>query len=372
MSHRRMYFIKQILIFTKDLQPKESIAHMRSLAILLYNFRGAFVQVKNEKELVENINPQTLVVSDLDPATELGALLFYHGVAWMLSWENFVQYFSRIFYLKKNSDAPQVCLTFLESSLEKLLHDVFLLYGFQVHVANDKATLEKHILPILKNETLFHRSIDYFVFDIDGMGSSKKNKRDQIINNFRRLVKSNPYIAVSLVKNFSRGSVYDDIVHKIKEINNVILDAEEYSLFILQHLQAYRYAQFFSLQESPALLFSNLDNKSKVTKKKFSLSLRDGKTAYSFYMDKKNRKANFTGKDREQLFLRKQLTNWLKTYIQFNEEKKRRGSFTFVEEAVSETLLDTIEKMKKLEERKEKQANQNLLLGYKRSQEFKK
>lgn len=346
-------FFEKILVFTPDQKKTKTVQKMSELASLLYGYHKPFVYAFNETEFLAHLEPQTLVVSDLDPAQKIGEQLFSKGVSYFLSWENFLQYFSNLFSLQTFSQSPVVCLTFIEPSFANVLRGLFSLYGFEVCVANDFQTAKK----ILKMNTPLDKkadkdfSVDYFIFNLDGMPNQKK-EYEQLLKDFRQMVKLNSSVAVSLVKDFSKGSLYEDILSKIKEINNILLTKEEYILFILRYLQEFRsyelFAQTFHQLDSEWLV--RRKQKPYLDKKRFSLLLRDGKSLYNNF----SQTANVEKKKRiwlehhnamNQLLLRKLFSDWLNTYFEFTDEKRKRGSFTFVGATETEDFAETVKKI---------------------------
>lgn len=255
--------------------------------------------------------------SDLTPGDE--DELYHSGFSRVVEWGMFREKFSDLLSIRIPVQTGRVLLAFLEPLIERRLAAVFELYGIEVDTVSEVSQF---------NEMLYHEP-DYLVFDVD---PETEISRDKILRKVDIWQCANSHVAVSCIKDFSKGSLFSDVSSSLKKITPVLLNAREYMLFISRYLFRYNLNKIWELDtaglESP--------DEKKMMRKKFSFSkpLRNSRRKYEAGGNFREfvpagQLANLN-EHLQNLHLRRSLFLWLEDYLASAEEMNNRASFSFI------------------------------------------
>ena len=309
---------------------KEQIKVSNALAIALSHF-NIHVNIhisRTLKDLEEQYQPLAIVILCKPTTNLLYQKSFDIGIFSIITYDQFIRLFFSYTSTHLVERSEQIFLSFLPKNISSILYGIFSLYGFKVHIINNLDNFAQNI-----------QSANYIILDQDLLGLDSLNMniisiRKKIMNIISIAQKENNSLAVSVIKDFLKGSLSDDIVSPVKSICNILLSPYEYIHFIIQFLELAIFQKDF---ESNMNIIDKLNLKNAMafqSKRNLFKQLRDPKKVYytietnrseiNTYLDKYNNIA-------ENFILLKQckiLIHWLEVYCSQLDEINNLPSFS--------------------------------------------
>lgn len=336
---------KKPIVYKKDinnvifyqLNENEKKAALSYCAVLEYSgFSGNTFFAASESDLLANAGIHSLIVSNLSIRGRLGNLLFHHGIANYSSFDEFIK--NGLNFLTEGSNVDRsaeiVLLAFLPLNIENMLHSIFSRFGYQVQIAHSIAALEKK-LQRKSCCVIIDSDISYFQSKI-------KQKREVLFKNLYQKVKQNPLMSVVVLKNFSQGSLFEDLNSSIRYLSEILLSPEEFINFILRFFPVYYDDYYYSLLQKNITGEQQIKRKMFFNQKDTGSNFKNLKNLFS-YINNDLRKLEEQYTTHYQKMIEKTRNclssfQWIKRYLLYAEAKNNRESFSFV--SGSPSVLD--------------------------------
>ncbi|RME93752.1 MAG: hypothetical protein D6767_00380, partial [Candidatus Hydrogenedentota bacterium] len=288
-------------------------------------------------EIANRIFTDTLVIAEDKNHKTLQDNLFQIGVAKLLSLNEFLESPSLLARSGRSIYLSTAGLAFLPSYLEKLVGSLLESNGIRTILLKSLSEVQK----------FFKSGQGYLVLDNDFAGlsarGSKRDKTKSEVHQYLKWIKNQfAKVSITVIKDFEKGSLFDDISSPVKEYCNVILSPAEYILFLQNYLyevQAEKiemdYLHYFkkewnssqkqaSMFTEPKVFMRNMKQAYKrVTESNFSKH----RQAYEQYV-----------RELEYLQWRMKITEWLEDYLSSSEQAER-SSFEFYETEQNQSEL---------------------------------
>lgn len=316
------------IIFYKLTGPQTGIVQSLMQVKNSLGGREKWIITDCEEDIKAFASAHTIMVSDESSRAKLGSMMYQVGISRYLSFDDFVSFFPDIYKLSVSNQSGKVVLAFLTESYTALLSGIFSDYGYETIVVNSSEQLQQAL----------KQNIAYLVIDQD-MPNWDTNKRIRE-NIFKMLLDQrvrDPHFAVSVIKDFSVGSLYDDVLSSIKKVANLMLSPEEYLVFLTRFLRQYGVEKLkirFRNLPQPADIHETIAGTKKTMKKSMSLFLRNGKRIYNHIASEEHpdllKYQQTYINEYHNLDRRASLFEWLEDFLDHGEEKNNRASFSFV------------------------------------------
>ena len=281
-----------------------------------------FIFMQNEAELIYHIDVNCIVVSHSKIQASIIETMLKNGHPFYLEWADFLRYYHSIMSFQCRLNSQKICLAFLPENFMKLYKSMMSLYGYNVITADDPVDLEQ----------ILNSGIEYLVFDMD-MNQVSEKIRFQVMQKINYHCKKG--LKVNVIKNFDKGSLFNDILSPIKEISNILLSPDEYTLFLRKYLYLKELEMFF--RNTPERI-SAFQNNRQIDEAKSSprngqemfTDLRDSKKSYNQILALKNNpKWQILFQQRNDIDLKYILSMAIEESISRNLENSQRELFTF-------------------------------------------
>lgn len=289
-----------------------------------FSCHSHWIFMKNSDELSIHIDRHSLVVSG--EAIDNGVInaLYRLGHLQYLPFPLFLKYFHSLFTLHENTydKTKAVGLAFLGDPSSKLCENLLTLYGYKVFTAFSVEDLE----------SLMEKGLHYLVFDLD-MNMLPEKTRMAALQKIVFFQKQG--MTTSVLKNFDKGSLFNDILSPVKEISNILLSPEEYVIFLRKYLYFKDREQFLqnfpednAYLQRPAVPEENV-NLAKLSLHGFS-DLKDAKKTYNRVLSlKANQNQEGAELQKNSLNLRFLLSDYVIAHLSENLDTAQRELFTF-------------------------------------------
>ena len=170
-----------------------------------------------------------VVTGDAEPGDD-AEIFLKNGMICRLSFSRFMEDYSKFFKSGWAIQPGIVNLAFLDMRMMRILTTIFTLAGFKV--------IESHTIQDVQR--FVKDGPGYMVLDLDMKGASVSAKtsdqKKKLISLIKTAKNQNLTLSVSVIKDFSQGSLFDDITSCVRDITNLMLSAEEYIFFIRDYL----------------------------------------------------------------------------------------------------------------------------------------
>ncbi len=174
-------------------------------------------------EIQKYLLPQSLVIAP--PSEQIENLLYDKGSPFYIHWEDFFRQSHTIIQSAEALSLRKIGLAFLPPTEEKLLSSIFSLYGYSVTNIHSGDQLQD----------LLQNGLNYLILNLDFPESIARH-RNKLLNLVKYAVFHEQRLTVNVVKDFNRGSLFEDLASPVREFCNLILSPQEYILFIKQYL----------------------------------------------------------------------------------------------------------------------------------------
>ncbi|MDH5716357.1 MAG: hypothetical protein OEZ22_01825 [Spirochaetia bacterium] len=347
--------IKKIILHSLS-EKEEELAHSIKKISTEFQFEPHWIFALNNMQAAENLSRHTLLVSNSADIGSIHKIMFEKGSVYFLTWQEFKNSFLSVFKLITMTSQPKILLAFLPPFVNSLLEEIFSLYGYSTLSVNSFADMQKALAEDICY-TVLNQDMNLLPKEY-GKPSIKREKVIQLLKQKKSMESS---FAISVLKDFDQGSLFDDICSSVKHVCNLLLSIEEYVIFIIQYLKNLsqeNIESFYYPQKISENVYSSLKLKNK-SLKNFSHPLKDAKEIYRFTMQTLISSKAIHVNDNIDLYLQEMellktknlLTSWLPSFLNEGAEKKNRASFSFINGS-----FDSVDKLIKLNE-KEKPVN---------------
>jgi hypothetical protein len=325
-------FFSQVLFYSKDKvldQPFASYLaaiNRQSGAVFSYSL------INEKDQLINRLNFRTLIVLEARDQ-DLEKELFELGGAFILTRSEFQNNSNAIFNLQRAVRLQKILLAFLDQRTAKIASSLFQLYGYDTEIIES----EQHLVKEVKKGN-FHLILNQ---DLPGATKSQIGSRERIFRMLLDLRYHSEEFSLTIVKDFSQGSLFEDINSSVRKLANIMLSPDEFLFFFRNYLQRelileiqQDYANLLSLpvHQQP---YSRGNGQEQISK---GLNLKNLKVAYKTIVQE----AQNQFKERQKMFLEESLrinilhsvTAWIESYLELPEDTLSRASFEFFEEPV--------------------------------------
>ena len=316
--------IKKIIFFDETNRSDKVLGVLGAFADE-YEIQLEYAFTANLDTLFDEIEPSSLVVAASNYFDELRPRLFLKGVARLYERSEFLMYFQHLLLLNKAVYRGGVILGFLPLQLENLLKSIFTFYGYSVNIVHSYSGLQR----VLKSNAF------YLIMNQDLSVTNLRENKSKMLDLIRARKLNSKDFAVSIVKDFDQGSLFDDIASNVREFCNLMLSPGEFVIFVINYLNYFfqqrimkEQGAFFShlhayqnnaLDVAPGLGFNQL--------------LRDANACYKCAMDQRKQESLIQWQkplsNNTKNLVRHRALAWLIDYIGDGEDLKSRASFEF-------------------------------------------
>lgn len=322
-EHLPQFAYRTILVLEESSTKRQAIESLnKAYPAISENFEWEFID--HPDQISEKLTQRTLVLCGENFRSEVHQILYTNGSPFCLNTDRFLQNYFNWTLPYSWPIRQSVVALFPPTELTPLLEQILNLYGFHL--------LSMHYPEEVEN--FFHEPVefDYVILNI-GMNNLDKLSRDRIMKKLKATVGSR--VPVSLIKDFSQGSIYEDINSFAKNLSNLILSPEEYLVFLIHFLEKLEYTRLEeTIEKNQKGKKINLQISGiKISPLNFE-KMKDGKTCYNETIDEKKRVPEISSfaPEAEKIAMRTALTEWLEHFIVTNEGEHQRSLFTFINE----------------------------------------
>ncbi len=322
----------KVVLYGPNEENHKVVPYLDFLAKKLEKKIDFFFVKKGEENFLKDIHGNILVVSSDPIQSDVRDFLFQNGIASFLDWKQFLIRFSELIYCRSTFSSGQVGLAFLPGYISKLLSSIFRLYGYRITLIHSISALEKML-----NDKLNYIVIDQDIGCLQGSLSKIHSIRDRA---FKMIIsaRQKKSIYVSVIKDFEKGCLFDDIISSVKEFCNLLLSPYEYILFIKHFLYCMNYQKISGKHLNGSFKEDIFEDHSYNFRRDNTYYLNDPRRIYSQIMDK------VASGDLEKTFSMNQIytsslidlemrelsLKWLDQFLDHTDDKKKRASFNFV------------------------------------------
>lgn len=278
-----------------------------------------WVYINSQHEIPQHLENHPLIVNCSN--REISDLIYKAGSGYCIEWEDFLKYNHTLTHTTPLLSLRNVGLAFLPKPEENIIASIFSLYGHSVTLIHTEEELYQAI----------EGGVSYLAANID-FPEQLMEERNQLLRRIKNAVYFGPKITVNLIKDFNRGSLYDDLASPAKEFCNMILSPQEYILFIKRYL--YRQSNqklnsIYSTIEEPRGAPSYGDGENKVFHNLFS-PLKNFKAGFlQTQLPEGMEQRRQYREDLEAIDIRNSLLEWLEPYLENLDKEQAEGLFTF-------------------------------------------
>lgn len=239
-----------------------------------------FIFMPNTDELFYHLDVNSVVISNPALTSPVIEIMLKLGHPFYITWQEFLQHYHSLLNVQRKPNSHKICLAFVSENFMKLYRTIFTSYGYNVTTTGDPAELEQ----------IINSGVEYLVFDMDMERESEKIRFETMQKISFHCKKGGK---VNVIKNFDKGSLFNDILSPVKEISNILLSPEEYVLFLRKYLYVRELESFY--RENPERINAFQNNRHvdevsgpvKIVMDSFS-DIRDGKKCYNQILSLKN------------------------------------------------------------------------------------
>ncbi|MCX7632914.1 MAG: hypothetical protein N2Z22_06245 [Turneriella sp.] len=227
------------------------------------------------------------------------------GLCYLTNWERFLALAPALSKLQTNAPFGEVLLAFLKPRPAGQMAALFRIFGFRTIIVDS--------LPNLERELRNGAALVVLDQDLPLLAHRATELRRKVLALLRHQRKLHRHLAVIILKDFSQGSLFDDVVSEAKEVSNALLSQEEFFEFIGNYLCDLHVAHaVWKLKEGNAfgLVQTNLSGRPSL-----QMALKDLKTSFCRMQEKSYRDYTTVRKQMVEesflLRLRVAVTDWL-------------------------------------------------------------
>lgn len=190
-----------------------------------------WIYVNSRESMAERFESESLILTEGKHSYDFLNTIFHLGATKHMDVERFLRDRFDMAHAGRLVSFASVVLAFMHPVLERMLTSLFRTAGFLVYPAHSLSELQKY----LKDEK------GYVVLDVDFSGAGVSASRLPILRaavnkHLSWAKKQFSKVSVTAIKDFSQGSLFDDISSSVKEFSNLMLSPSEYILFLRDYL----------------------------------------------------------------------------------------------------------------------------------------
>lgn len=302
-------FIEKIIFYQIISPEREKVRDLITLMRDVCNMPVLFAE--KEAQLHSFLTPRSLTVFSQGKFPPVADYLYTHGYPFSMSFSEFCRNLHNISHLRVTAVHGEAVLAYLPSRCVRFYSSLFELYGYH--------TIEVESIPALTKA--LKQGINYVVFDQDMPGHRQKisETRQRVLDLLKHHRKSHPLFALSVIKDFDQGSLFNDIGSGTRDVVNIMLSPDEYSLFLLNYLSDFLMAKIQETLGEPGKSGGPLPFGKKGSRISFSLGMRDAKSVYRAFLDDDyhiHQRLRDTALDElSALQLKTTMTKWISDYL---------------------------------------------------------
>ena len=238
------FVLKSLILFQPSKQESKFIFTL--LNTMPYKSSTIDIYIaRNNTDIEQNIkqDPSAIIILCKDVSFTFYKTIFDLGAFATISLNNFIASFVEYTSQKVMVRNERVLIAFLPNNLASIIAHIFLLYGFSVTVVNHQNTFSEELPKanyLIMDQDL--SSLDIIV--PNALVGIRKKIIEEIINRQKQVSK----ISVSVIKDFTKGSLASDVLSPIKGICNILLSPLEYIHFIIQYLELIIFQKDFEIK----------------------------------------------------------------------------------------------------------------------------
>ena len=328
------YFFSQVLFYSKEKSLDQSFASYLAAINRQAGAIFSYSLITEKEQLYARLNSRTLIVLE-KPDHELQKDLFANGVAFVITRSDFQKNPVAIFQLQRPVRLEKILLAFLDERTSKIAAALFQLYGYDTEIIESEQHLAKEV-----KKGNFHLVLNQ---DLPSSTKSQIGSRERIFRMLIDLRYHSEEFSLTVVKDFSQGSLFEDINSSVRKLANIMLSPDEFIFFFRNYLhrelilnlqQEYSNLLSHPVHQQP---FSRGNSQTQISK---NLNLKNLKVAYKTIVQE----AQNQFREKQRLFLEESIrmnllhsfTDWLEAYLDLPEDTSSRASFEFFEEPAPE------------------------------------
>jgi len=261
MQKKSHVFFTNIVFFQLNEAQKNDIQNFITIYTRFYKINYIFEE--DILELKKYQNENTLFVSDHN---ELSNKLISFGLIFQLSVDAFLLSSNELYQFKNFREDTIAVLAFLPEDQNLILTKLFKFFGLKVKIVLSKEDFFNTIHVENKDHSIVILDTDFYRLDVTDV--QKTSIKASILKQLLKVKNHNLNLSTILIKDFSKGNFYEDILLSVKKISNVILNFNELNLFLMQFLYLYQHKKYhhelkISQNETKILneLYSNENDK---------------------------------------------------------------------------------------------------------------
>ena len=283
---------------------------------------GNFSFIESALELTEKPAIVELIVSNENQPNDNLEIIYEFGYPFHISWVAFIKEAQLIFTSSIQPLINTITLAYLKPMYQNIISGIFSLYGYKTQFANTKHEVIENL----------QKGTDYLLIDMD-MNDSPSIDKTNVFKEIRYQYRGTKGLSVNILKDFEKGSLYDDICSPAREFCDILLSPEEYIVFLLRYLYSNELGTHKERnklhQERWIDPVGKSDGYQKPLKNIFN-GLKNKKKTYHRIMHlEENIFWYHNLNELSQIEFRFSLVQWLLKYIHEIEGNRERSTFTF-------------------------------------------